>query len=163
GGEVKFTVVVRNPTPGPVTLTKLTDSVFGNLDHNAPASDRSWITSECETDVRLEASGQPGDSYTCRFVGHVNASPDKPHTDTVTAELRELVGARREGDPPATAKGQAVRPWIGGEKTADPTLLEKPGDVTYRVVITNTSPATSDTVTINELGDSLFGDLIRGS
>src|SRR5262249_47421636 len=136
GGEVEFTVVVRNPTPGPVTLTKLTDSVFGNLDRNSPESDRSWITSNCETgpDIVLAASGSPGDTYECHFAGRVTASPDTAHRDAVTARITDLVGHSTEESADATVNGRDVLPSIKVEKTADPTLLEGTGKVTYTAV-----------------------------
>jgi hypothetical protein len=116
GGEVKFTVAVHNPTPGPVTLTRLTDSVFGNLDAGAPASERSWITSDCVTGGTIE----PGDTFTCHFVGRVTVTPDKPHEDTVTARITDLVGASRDEDADATVNGNDLLPSIRVEKTADP-------------------------------------------
>jgi uncharacterized repeat protein (TIGR01451 family) len=163
GGEVEFTVVVTNTTNAPVTLTKLTDSVFGNLDSHSAASDHSWITSDCVIGVKLAANdGKEGgpDSYTCNFVGNVTASPQQAHEDTVTAQITDASGETLERDATATVTGLDVLPSITVHKTADPSLLEGPGEVTYTAVITNTSVA--DTVRIDQLSDSIYGNLITG-
>ena len=52
-----------------------------------------------------------------------------------------------------------VDPTITVDKTANPTMLPEPGgDVTYTIVVTNTSP--DETVTLTDLDDNRFGDLL---
>jgi len=54
-----------------------------------------------------------------------------------------------------------VLPTIELAKTATPTLLTAPGDtVTFTVLITNTSPASTDPVTLTNLVDSIYGNLL---
>ncbi len=74
GGDVTFTITVTNEsTFEPVTLDALSDSVFGDLDGRG----------SCLADGSVML--QPGQTYTCRFVGEVTGGAGSTHRNTVTA------------------------------------------------------------------------------
>ena len=62
----------------------------------------------------------------------------------------------------ATAKVEIVdvRPSIAVTKTATPSVVQNSGQVTFTAVVTNTSPV--DALLVDQLIDSIHGDLIRG-
>lgn len=79
GGEVQFTIQVYNSsdTPGPVTLTKLTDNVYGDLmDENNPLIREST----CVPQVL-----EPGQSCVCTFKADVTGDAGSGVVDIVTA------------------------------------------------------------------------------
>ncbi|OQA93065.1 MAG: Serine-aspartate repeat-containing protein D precursor [Microgenomates group bacterium ADurb.Bin219] len=78
GGDVEFTVEIKNNSKEDVTLTSLTDDVYGNLNNNGT----------CKTGVTILANGG---KYTCKFTGAVSGAPGF-YTDVV-----EAVGTDNEG------------------------------------------------------------------
>ena len=162
GGEVKFGVTVVNTTDNPATVSNLVDDVFGNLDADAPGNPR-WISSSCNTGAVLAPyDGDVGgaDTYTCSFVGLVLGAPGDPHRDTVTAALTDENGDTVEKDATATVNIRGLAPDIEVTKTADPTVVQGSGPVTYTAVVMNASKV--DPLRIDRLTDSIYGDLTDG-
>ena len=163
GGEVRFTVGVVNRTQAVVTLTALVDDVFGNLDQDSPAASHTWTASDCQAGVPLAAyNGSVGgeDTYTCSFVGSVTGAAGTTHEDTVTATITDASGEKASEKATATVEIVDVQPSIAVTKTATPSVVQDSGLVTFTAVVTNTSPV--DALLVDQLTDSIHGDLIRG-
>ena len=161
GGQVQFTTTVVNTTDHPVTLTSLVDDVYGDLASNT--GEHKWDSSDCATGAMLDAyDGQPGgaDTYTCHFVGQVSGEAGSTHMDTVTAEVTDPTGETATGKDTATVEIRDVKPSIQVTKAADPSIIQDRGSVTFTAVVTNTSRV--DTLHVDRLVDSIYGDLIRG-
>ena len=160
GGDVVFTVTVKNKSVSsdPVTLTSLVDSPFGDLVDDAAnglISDSNCALGEIA----------PGATYTCHFKAQVVGNAGLVHEDTVTAKGHDddLPNPDDEvtGSATATVTLTDVAPSISVVKTADPVSLPEPGgDVSFRVVVTNTSVSSSDPVTITSLTDDVYGNLV---
>ena len=165
GGEVRFTVGVVNRTQAVVTLTALVDDVFGNLDQDSAAASHTWTASDCQAGVPLAAyNGSVGgeDTYTCSFVGSVTGAAGTTHEDTVTATITDASGEKASEKATATVEivDCFVQPSIAVTKTATPSVVQDSGLVTFTAVVTNTSPV--DALVVDQLTDSIHGDLIRG-
>ena len=163
GGQVKFSVTVVNTSRGPATVRSLHDDAFGDLDADSADSTHSWISSACRSGATLKGyDGAAGgaDTYTCTFTGAVAGTPDHPHKDTVTIALEDASGEVIERDASATVAIRDVLPAISVIKSAEPDYVQDSGPVTYTAVVTNTSVA--DTLTIDQLVDSVYGDLLTG-
>ncbi len=72
GGTFRFTVSVTNTSYEPVTITALTDDIYGDLDGRG----------SCNVGVVLAANGG---SYSCAFDGDFSGASGASQTDTVTA------------------------------------------------------------------------------
>ncbi|MGZ9277055.1 MAG: VWA domain-containing protein [Candidatus Limnocylindrales bacterium] len=149
GGSFTFTVVVTNTSFESVTISSLTDNVYGNLVGKGT----------CATGATLAADGG---TYTCSFPGTFTGNADDAETDTVTAVAVDDDGSQATARDDATVSLTDVLPTISVDKTADPTILDEPGgQVTFTVVVTNDS---IESVTLDSLVDDVHGDLDgRGS
>lgn len=153
GGQVVFTVAVANTSPADkVTLTQIQDSIF----HDMTTSGHDGIVSTtCSVPQTLAASGG---SYLCQFTALVVGNAFDRHENSVVA-----AGIDDDGEPVSGAASAQVAltnlpSSIQVSKQANPTHVpESGGDVTYTVVVHNTSSA--DEVTIQEVVDDLFGDV----
>jgi LPXTG-motif cell wall-anchored protein/uncharacterized repeat protein (TIGR01451 family) len=145
GADVTFTVLIDNQSAADtVTITSLTDSIFGDLDGQGT----------CVVPQTIAA----GTDYSCSFVAFVGGNAGTVHVDVVTASGFD------DDQQPVTASDDAVvtvtdvPSAIVVTKTADPIAVpETGGEVTFMVRIENTSPV--DVVTIASLTDSVYGDL----
>lgn len=88
GGSFTFTVTVHNTSTEAVTLTSLTDNVYGDLNGNGT----------CATGGTIAA----GESYTCAFSGQFLGKAGASQTDTVTAVATD------SSSQTATASGSAT-------------------------------------------------------
>ena len=165
GGPVTFTVEVVNQSDAPVKLTSLRDDVYGDLDASS-AGQHTWTTSDCNvgTGVPLKAydgrvSGE--DTYICHFIGNVAGTGGSTHKDTVTATITDASGETVTEHAEAAVNITDVLPSIQVTKTASPNRLLDGGVVTYTAVVTNTS--TVDPLNVDQLSDSIYGNLINGS
>ncbi len=109
GGSVTYSVVVRNTSTIPVTLTSLNDDKFGDLSGKGT----------CNVTGNLYGSLAANTTYTCTFIGALGASePAVTHINEVTASVTSEGG-------PTTAKDTAkvtytnVNPNISVTKSAD--------------------------------------------
>ena len=137
GGAVTFTVVVRNTSAEPVTLTDLTDTV------GAVTTDVFTITgTTCDDDRPLAAgdgvAGGP-DTYTCTFTGQVTGNAGDTHTNVVEATVVDDDGTSVEGNDDAVVTVEDVLPGIQVVKTASPTVVRVGDPVTYTYAVTTTT------------------------
>ncbi|MCB2180251.1 hypothetical protein KQH54_03930 [bacterium] len=137
GGDVTFTVSVKNTSNVDVQLTQLSDSVYGNL----------FTEGLCTAPASIAA----GATYTCDFTKYISAA----HTNTVQASIQygELTAS---GSASASVSYNLLpAPSITVDKSASPTVLDEPGgNATYTVKITNDS---ATQVKITSIADNKFG------
>lgn len=146
GGDVTFTVVVNNDSVATdsVTINSLIDDIHGDLNGQGG----------CAVPLTISAA----DSYTCLFTVRVEGNAGYLETDTVTAS-----GVDDEDNPvsasdSATVNVNDVPSAIELIKTANPTSVDEPGgQVTFTFTVNNIS--TVDSVTIDTLTDTIYGDL----
>ncbi|HDN78946.1 MAG TPA: hypothetical protein ENG33_00605, partial [Chloroflexi bacterium] len=141
GGTVNFTVVVANTSVEEVTLTSLTDSVYGDLDGRGT----------CSTGGTIAA----GDEYTCSFTGSFTEAGT--YINTVTAAVQDNEGNSAQDSDTASVTVTDMEPGVEVSKVAKPASLPEPGgDVTFTVRVSNTGV---EAVTLTSLTDSAYGDL----
>ena len=149
GGDFTFNVLVTNTSAEAVTITALSDDIYGNLDGEG----------SCDIGAVLAANGG---TYACAFSGEFLGNAGDFQTDVVTATAVDDDGSSATDDDDATVSLTDVRPTVQVIKTADPVVVDEPGgDVTFTVQVRNTS---FEPVTLDELVDDVHGDLDgRGS
>ena len=147
GGTVTFTFVVSNASAAssdPVTIASLMDDIHGNLNGQGSCSIPQTIV--------------PGESYSCSLTTVIAGNAGEAETNVVTAS-----GADDEGNPVSHTDSETVvindvPSSIRMTKTANPSSLDEPGgDVRFTFTVDNLSAV--DTVTIDTLTDSIYGDL----
>ncbi|MCB0208929.1 MAG: hypothetical protein KDJ52_06355 [Anaerolineae bacterium] len=145
GGDVTFTISVTNNSTETVTLTSLTDTVFGNLNGQGT----------CATGGDIGANLK----YTCQITKPISGNFNGPaHHNTVTAVVQDDDGNSDNDNNGATVSFTNEPSSIEVSKTANPTSVFEPGDdVTFTVVATNTSNV--DYVTINSVSDDVFNPI----
>ena len=127
-----------------VTITSLTDNVYGDLDGKGT----------CDVPQTIAA----GDTYSCSFTGPVSGGPGTSHTDVVTAAGKDDDGNDVSDSDDAVVSITSTPSSIEVTKTADPTSLPEPGgNASFSVSVKNTSAV--DSVTISSLTDDKFGNL----
>ncbi|MCB2223439.1 MAG: DUF11 domain-containing protein, partial [Actinobacteria bacterium] len=156
GGTVTFTVEVANTSGEPVTLTSLSDDVFGDL---LDGANPAVSANTCDD----QATAIPtGGTFSCSFDAAVtgfSAGPD--HVDTVTAVAEDDEGNAASDDGSATVAFTDVAPTISTTKTPSAGSVPEPGGtVTFTVEVANTSV---EAVTLTSLSDDVFGDLLDGA
>ncbi len=145
GDDVEFTVEVTNNSPGPVELTSLVDSNYGDLDGQGTCALPQLIGS--------------GSHYTCVFTQLVSGNAGDSHTNIVIATVEDAEEFQVEESDNATVIVTDVAPTLTVVKSVNHEFIPDPGGgVTYTVVVTNTSVST-DPVILFDLTDSVFGDL----
>jgi len=146
GGSFTFNVAVTNTSLRPVTITTLTDSVYGNL-----ASLGSCVSA---IGTVLTASGG---SYSCSFPGSFTGNAGASQSDTVTATAVDNLGSPATASASASVSLSDVPPSVTVVETVTPSSLPEPGGVfSFGVVVTNTS---FESVTITALTDSVYGNV----
>jgi hypothetical protein len=149
GGTFTFTVQVSNPsTVVPVTITALTDNVYGNI--------ATLAGSTCGT--LINTTLQPGQSSpTCSFSGPFSGKAGASQTDTVT-----VTGVNNGVTVTATAHATVTltpaSPQIAVTKVASPLTLVAPGG-TFKFTVQVSNPSTLQPVTITTLVDNVYGNL----
>ena len=145
GGNASFSVTVKNTSVvDSVTITSLTDDVYGDLDGKGT----------CDVPQQLA----PGASYDCSFDGAVSGNAGSSHTDVVTASGTDDDGKQLSGSDDAVVTITNVPSSIAVTKSANPTSIQEPGGTaTFSVSVTNTSAV--DSVTISSLSDNIYGNL----
>ncbi|AZZ93860.1 hypothetical protein EUZ85_25335 [Hahella sp. KA22] len=163
GGTVTFSVSVTNVGVDPsnsVTMNTLTDDIYGDI---TMAGHDGIISTTCATPQTIPADDRnPGgvDTYSCQFTAQINANANTVETDTVTASGVDNNGYSLSGQDSASVTILDSPPVLEVVKTASPTqLLEPGGPVTFTVSVKNTSPASSDPITLSSLVDNIHGDL----
>ncbi|MDH3458587.1 MAG: hypothetical protein OER90_17235, partial [Gemmatimonadota bacterium] len=105
GGSIVFNVSVENTSVGsdPVTLTSLTDDVYGDI--------TQVLGDVTATDCAL-ATIQPGDTYTCSFTANVAGNGGENQVDTVTANGTDDEGVAASDSDQANVNIDDVAPTI---------------------------------------------------
>jgi hypothetical protein len=98
GGVVTFSVEVFNESAStdPVTLSDLSDDIFGDI---TDAANADLMSTNCSVGQPI----QPGDVYECWFEAMIEGSDPNPHIDVVSA-----TGTDDEGDPVAASDSATV-------------------------------------------------------
>ena len=145
GGNATFDVEVENTSAvDSVTISSLTDDIYGNLDGKGT----------CDVPQTIAA----GASYSCSFTGAVSGNAGSSHKDVVTASGTDDDGSPVSDEDDATVTISNLPSSIQVTKTADPTTLPEPGgNATFAVEVENTSAV--DSVTISSLTDDIYGNL----
>jgi LPXTG-site transpeptidase (sortase) family protein len=126
-----------------VTLTSLTDDVFGDLDGQGT----------CATGGTILA----GETYSCSFTGAVAGNAGVTHTNTATATVSDDEGNPALASDSADVLITDVFPTVVVTKSAGVASLPEPGgDVTFTAEVQNNSP---ESVILDVLDDDVFGDL----
>lgn len=140
GGDVTFTLKVDNLSPvDAVTITSLTDSIYGNL---AGVCALPW-------------SIPVGGSRTCTFIAYVAGNANGSETNVATASGVDDDGSLVEAMDDATVNLNNVPPAASLTKTAKAAL------VTFEVTVVNESEA--EALTLDALVDDRFGDVADAS
>ncbi|HEY7132843.1 MAG TPA: hypothetical protein VH440_11360, partial [Candidatus Limnocylindrales bacterium] len=143
GGNVTFSVQVKNNSLETVTLDSLVDDVYGNLDGKGT----------CATGGTIPAGG----SYACEFDGMVSGNAGGVHVDTVTAVATDDEDNEASDHDSATVTITDEPISIAVDKQANPTSVPEPGaTVTFSVVVANNG---IETITLDQLVDDVYGDL----
>ena len=153
GAPVTFTFKVRNTSPADtVTITQLTDSIYGDL----------LGKGDCDTLENIQlapADGEAGgpDETTCSFTVTVSGNAGDPHHNIATVTGRDEDNRLVTDDDSADVEITDIVPSIQVTKTANPEALPEPGGlVEFTVEVKNTSVST-DPVTITSLVDDPDG------
>jgi len=126
GGTVTFTVRITNTTAESVTLTNLTDDVYGDLNG----------LGTCATGASIVGNG----TYECAFSGAVSGNAGDTLTDTVSATVADGESNTAAANDSASVTLTDVLPTITVAKTVTPTVLPVGGGVlTVTVTVANTS------------------------
>jgi hypothetical protein len=162
GGTFTFTATVSNPSAvDPITITTLTDNIYGNLATLTGSTCASLIG----TTLAPGASSPP-----CSFPGAFTGTAGQSQTDTVTvngvdsngftatATANATVTLTPVPPPPPPPPPAAVRPQIGVTKAATPLTLPAPGG-TFTFTVTVSNPSAVSPVTITNLTDNIYGNL----
>jgi hypothetical protein len=143
GGNFTFSVAVTNTGIQQVTLTTLTDDIYGNLNGQGT----------CATGGTIAA----GATYNCSFTGAFTGNAGATQTDIVTAIVTNSTGVTATDTDDAIVGLTDVAPTINVTKTAGVSSLPEPGgNVTFTFVVTNTS---AENLTITSLSDNVYGTL----
>ncbi|MCA1683892.1 MAG: hypothetical protein LC708_02005, partial [Actinobacteria bacterium] len=129
GGDFTFTVVVSNPnTVEPITITSLTDDIYGDL-ATRPGSTCGALIG---TTLAPGATSAP-----CTFTGPFSGSAGASQTDVVTVTGVDDDGQTATDTDDATVTLTPLAPpTLTVEKTADPLTRPEPGgDFTFTVVV----------------------------
>lgn len=147
GGTFSFGVAVTNSSAVPLTVTSLSDDVYGDI------ATKGTCTSAVSTVLA------PGDELRCAFPGELRGNAGMTQTDVVTVTAVDGAGATATDDDDAVVSLTDVPPTITVAKTALPEERAAPGGLfTFSAVITNTS---FEPVTVTKLDDDVYGDLSR--
>lgn len=154
-GAVSFAVSVRNNSAvEPVTLTTLSDSVYGNI---ASATNAALTSTTCAVPQVITA----GSTYNCAFVANVTGNAGATHANTVTATVTDAEANNITGTASATVPITNRMPAVSVTKTPSPTTVTEPGaNVTFTIRTTN---GTAEAVSLYELNDSVFGNIASAS
>jgi len=153
GAMVTFTVTINNTSlasSDPVTIDTLNDE--------RPSPGGSVIPLNGVGDCSVPQTIAAGGSYSCSFDLPVTGNAGDSESDLATASGFDDDGNAVSASDDATVTISDVPSAIELLKTATPDELDEPGgNVTFSLTVNNLSSV--DSVTINNLTDSVFGDL----
>jgi Ca2+-binding RTX toxin-like protein len=151
GGDFTFTIVVTNTGGVPLTITSLTDDVYGDLATRPPPNSCAALIG-----TTLESNGS---SATCSFTGSFSSPINAFQTSVVT-----VVGMDQYGRITSDSDGAEVvllhgdgPSMVAVELSVSPASRPAPGGLfTFTVIISNPG---SFGVEIVSLVDDVYGDL----
>lgn len=153
GGLVTFQVTVSNTSiasSDPVTIDTLNDE--------RPSPGGTVSSLQGMGDCSIPQTIPAGDSYSCSFTAMISGNSGDSETDLVSAAGSDDDGNAVSGSDDATVTVNDVASAIELLKTVSPEVLDEPGgSVTFSLTLNNLSAA--DSVIINSLTDTVFGDL----
>ena len=172
GGQFTYLVTVTNPASNAddMTITTLTDSVYGDLaDVDNPLLD------DTNCDELIGSVLEPGNGVSCTFVaafkvvdGELVGNAGDSETDIVTVHATDESNRDEQADDSASVSLTDVKSILLITKSPSPGSLQEPGgNVTFTIVITNplqfvddgVTVTTVDSITLNDLTDTKFGDI----
>ncbi len=163
GSDVTYTVVVKNTS----AADKVTIDTHGFVDrvkvNGDPATGAVTPITNLDCDLEsgqsdgLPASLDPGEQITCTFTMPVSGSAGDKVNDLITVTGRDDDGHNVSDSDDATVTITDVSSSITVTKTANPTVVQDSGPVTFTVVVRNDSAV--DTVYITSLTDSIYGNI----
>ena len=144
GGQVRFTLRVRNGPVGPVTLDSLVDDIDGDLDG----------VGNCSLPQTIPASG----SYQCSYVRRVEGNAGDVETSTTTASATDpSTSDTAEDSDSVSVELTDSEPAITLTRTTSPTNVPEPGrTVTFAIEVAN---LTAEALPLTSLVDDVHGDL----
>ena len=148
GANVTFSFVIENTAAEAVTITSLTDTVFGD------------ITAECDLvgDTLAPSDGQPGtgpDSARCEVTRGLLGNAGDQHHNIATVVVADDDGNSASAQDDATVAFTDVLPAISVDKDASRGSVPEPGaTVDFTATMTNTGV---EPVTITGVTDSIGG------
>ncbi len=146
GGSFTFDIVVTNDGPAAVTITALTDDVYGNV----------GTLGTCTTAIGTVIPASGG-TYSCSFVGVFTGNAGDSQTDTVTATAIDALANIATSSDSATVTLTDALPSLTVTKTPSPSSRFAPGGpVTFTVNVANVGP---EAITITTITDDVYGDL----
>ncbi|MEO5680767.1 MAG: hypothetical protein ABIS47_13985 [Acidimicrobiales bacterium] len=159
GGTFTFKVVVTNTSFEVVTITSLTDSVYGT-----PGTQDISTKGTCITAIGTVLAPDPdgpgpqlGGQYTCEFPGDFIGDAGASQIDVVGVVVVDNTQVPASDTDDATVTLTDVKPTVAVDKVADPTTKVAPGGTfTFKVKVTNTSV---EAVTIKTLTDDVYGNI----
>jgi hypothetical protein len=167
GGQFKFDFTVENSGVDPynyVVITKLVDKV-GTVESSLLDNGSVSCTGPGLDNAPVPYGYQlpNGQKLSCSFFRNITNNAGYTETDTVIAvgHDKNFPTVDLTGQASATISITDVLPKIGITKSANPTRVnEGPASpVTFTVVISNTSTASTDDLTITSLVDNIYGSL----
>lgn len=145
GGTFSFELAITNTSAVPLTLTALTDDVYGDVASQGTCTDGVGTTLG------------PGDSYDCAFPGELTGNATTTQTDVATVTAVDDTGTSVSDQDDAVVSLTDVPPTVTVAKTALPEVRVAPGGLfTFGLTVTN---ASFEPVTITALADDVYGDL----
>ena len=145
GGTFTFTVVVTNTSNQVLTITSLTDDVYGNI----------ATQGTCTTAIGTVL--QPTQTYSCTFPGTFTGTAGDSQTDIVTVVGENPQGIEVTDTDDAVVTLTPNPPSIQVVKDVTPSSRPEPGGTfTFTVVVTNTS---NQVLTITSLTDDVYGNI----
>jgi hypothetical protein len=149
GGDFTYSIRVTNSGPVGVTITSLTDDVYGNL-ATRPGPNT------CD-DLIGDTLG-PGASAECTFTGTFTANSASSRTSVTTVVVTDGSGGTASDSDDATVNVTAPPPPVPTiDLTVRPHTRPAPGgNFTYSIVVTNSG---SVPFVITSLQDNIYGNL----
>jgi len=143
GQEVTFTFTVKNTSKESVTITSLSDSVFGVL----TGSD------SCKVGTSLAPDAECSFTLTKTISGDYGTD----HVNVFTAVVKDNDNTTATASDDETITFENVAPTLEVTKTVDDASIPETGqEVTFTFTVTNTS---KESVTITSLSDDVFTTL----
>lgn len=141
GGMVAFAVSVVNSGVDDLTVTAISDSVYGNLNGQGTCAVGAVITAS-------------GGTYNCSFNATVTGVANASQVNTVTVKAKNGVPVEFAGSDTTVV---VITPRLGVGNTANPATLSPPGGtVTFNISAINLG---ADSITITAISDNVYGDL----